>query len=408
MSERTVFSRLPIGQLALTILIVGLSLRVSIMSVAPLLDRIKTDLGISATLAGLLTTIPVICFGVVSPLAPAIARRFSMERAILWMSVLAIIGILIRTVASPFALYGGTVLIGAAIAIINVLLPGFVKREAPGHVGPMTALYSAAMSGSGALGAGLTIPIMKTTGLGWRDALGWGVIISLTAAILMVPWALSGRSAHLPQSTHRRTINVWRNPLAWWVTGYMGAQSIVFFSVTGWLPTYLIDHGMSESAAGFTLSMSPLFGVAGSFCAPLLVGRRRDQRWLVWLSSALCAAGVIGLLLIPTTWTMIWVALFGFGSGMTLSLALTFIGLRSPDSAHAAELSSMAQSVGYLIAAAGPLAVGIARDLTGNWQMPFTLILVMIVGLTITGLASGNDRLIAPRQASDAARQGAG
>jgi MFS transporter, CP family, cyanate transporter len=387
---------LPLAYLALTIVLVGLSFRAPLLSISPLLETIARDTGISAATAGLLTTIPVICFGFVSLLAPGFARRFGMEKVLIGVAAVLVTGILIRTQPSLAALFGGTVVLGAAIAIGNVILPGFIKREAPSYVGPMTALYSAAISGSGALGAGLTIPIMNALDISWRQALAWPAVLAAISLVVLLPWLTQARNARRPRvGTHMRT-GVWRIPLAWWVTGYMGMQSFLFFSVGGWLPTYLIAEGMPQAQAGAMLAASPLAGVAGSFIAPLLVSRRPDQRWLIWISSALCAAGIAGFIVWPLTGTLLWVALFGFGSGMTLSLALAFIGLRSPDSHHAADLSGMSQSVGYTIAALGPIAVGLLFDLAGNWTVPMLLILVSTIPLTITGLAAARDRLVAP------------
>src|SRR5699024_64035 len=145
-------------------------------------------------------------------------------------------------------------------------------------------------------------------------------------------------------------------------TMYMGSQSLLFYSLAAWVPSLLIDHGMSETRAGFMLSLSPLFGTAGSLVAPLLVDRRSDQRWLIWPSTALGVFGIAGLLIAPATATMVWVMTFGFGNGMMLSLALTFMGLRAPDAQHAAALSGMSQSVGYTLAALGPLLIGVLHD----------------------------------------------
>lgn len=387
---------LPLTYLGLTIILVGLTFRAPLLSVSPLLETISTDTGIAAGTAGLLTTIPVICFGGVSLLAPALARRWGMEKVLLGVTLVLITGILLRTASPLAALFGGTVVLGAAIAIGNVIVPGFIKREAPGHVGPMTALYSASISGSGALGAGLTIPVMNALDLTWRQALAWPSLLGLLALVAVLPWLTGSRRVrHVRLGAPTRT-GVWRNSLGWLVTGYMGMQSLLFFSTTTWLPTYLIAQGMDDARAGAMLAMSPLAGVGGSFMAPLLVNRRRDQQWLVWIGTAFCASGIAGFILAPMTATLIWVLLFGFGSGMTLSLALAFIGLRSPDSHHAADLSAMAQSVGYAIAAVGPIAVGLLFDLAGTWTIPMLLILAANIPLTIVGLGASRDRLVAP------------
>lgn len=378
-----------------TVIILGLSLRIPILSVSPLLDTITNDLQLSASQAGWLGTIPVLCFGTVALTSQSLTRRWGMDAILLAMFGLLLFGLLVRTLPSAELLFGGTVLVGAGIAVSNVILPGFIKREAPDKVGPMTAVYSAAISASGAIGAGVTIPIMNALDLDWRGALRWPVVIVIAGILILVPWQISARSGRkLKAPDHTLQTNLWRNSIAWLVTAYMGMQSFLFFSTTGWLPVYLISEGMSDQSAGFMLSLSPLFGVAGSFIAPLLVYRRSDQRWLIWLSSALIVFGLAGMIWLPMTATVMWVAMFGFGSGMTLSLALTFIGLRTPDAHHASDLSMMAQAVGYMIAALGPIGIGFAHDVSGSWPFAFGLILASTVLLTLVGLGAAKARLV--------------
>lgn len=378
-----------------TVIILGITLRIPILSVSPLLDTISEELNFSATQAGWLSTIPVLCFGTVALVATKLTRRWGMDTILLAMFVLMLVGLMLRTLPPVWLLFGGTILVGAGIAVSNVIMPGFIKREAPDNVGKMTAYYSAAISASGAIGAGMTIPIMNAFGLDWRGALRWPVVIVLLGIVMLIPWQMSARNNKLSFSRQREHhTNPWKNKVAWFVAGYMGMQSFLFFSTTGWLPVYLISEGMTEQRAGFMLSLSPLFGVAGSFIAPLLVYRRADQRWLVWVATVFCTTGLLGMILSPVHGTMLWVALFGFGSGMTLSIALTFIGLRTPDADHAADLSMMSQSVGYTIAATGPIITGFVHDQTGSWPTAFTLILASVVVLTFVGLGGGKDRLV--------------
>lgn len=387
------FSKHPYFLVA-TIIILGLCLRIPILSVSPLMDTITHELNLSAASAGWLSTIPVLCFGTVALAAPTLTRRWGMDTILLAMFVLLLFGLLVRTLEPISLLFGGTVLVGAGIAVANVIMPGFIKREAPNRVGPMTAIYSASISASGAIGAGLTIPIMNAFDLDWRGGMRWPAAIVMIGVLVLIPWQLSSRSGRHIRGGHGARANLWRNRVAWFVTLYMGMQSFLFFSANAWLPTYLISEGMDEQTAGFMLGLSPLAGVAGSFIAPLLLNRRRDQQWLIWLSSALCVVGLVGMILTPMIGTVVWVLLFGFGSGMTLSLALSFIGLRTPDSHYAADLSMMAQASGYMIAAIGPIGIGAAHDIFGNWQLPFVLILASTVILTFVGLGAAKSRLV--------------
>jgi MFS transporter, CP family, cyanate transporter len=384
----------PLAFLGVTVILLALSFRAPVLSAPPLIDAIRASTGISSTAAGLLTTIPVVCFGLVAPLAPALARRFGMERVLAGVVLTVILGILVRTATPIPMLFGGTVILGAGIAIGNVILPGFIKREAPHRIGPMTSLYSMAISGSGAMGAGLTVPIQRALDLSWRGALGVWAVAAVVGLMVLIPWLLHARSKGHVRARHQPVKGIWRDPLAWQVTIFMGSQSLVFFSTAAWLPSFFIDHGMSEQRAGFMLSIPSIVGVAGSFIAPLLANRRPHQQHLVVISFLFCGIGISGLLIAPVSLAVLWVVLFGFGSGMTLSIALTLIGLRSPDALHAAELSSMAQSVGYLLAAVGPLAIGFAYDRTGGWTLPIALLLASLIPLLLSGLGAGRNLLI--------------
>ena len=387
---------LPPAFLGLTVVVLALSFRAPILSASPLVDTIRDSTGISSAAAGLLTTIPVICFGAISPLAPALARRFGMERVLTGVLALLTLGILART-ASPLAmLFGGTVVLGAAIAVGNVILPGFIKREAPTRIGPMTSLYSMAISGSGALGAGLTVPLMQGLGLGWHGALGLWAAPALAGLLVLVPWLRHARAGGPVGTRHGHVHNLWRNGLAWQVTIFMGTQSLLFFSTAAWLPALFIDHGISEQRAGFLLSLLSIVGVGGAFVGPLLANRRPTQQVPVAISAACALGGGLSLLIDAVALAVPAMVLDGISLGMALSLALTMIGLRSPDALHAAELSGMAQAVGYLVAAVGPLLVGLLYDLTGGWTAPLLLLLAAVAPMLASGLGAGRDLLVAP------------
>ena len=242
--------------LGITVVVLALSFRAPILSASPLVDTIRDSTGISSAAAGLLTTIPVICFGLISPLAPALARRFGMERVLAGVLMLLIAGILARTAAPLALLFAGTVVLGAAIAIGNVILPGFIKREAPTRIGPMTSLYSMAISGSGALGAGLTVPLMHALDLGWRGALGLWALPALAGLLVLLPWLGHARAGGGGRARHAPVRGLWRNGLAWQVTIYMGSQSLLFFATAAWLPALFIDQvrdGVWKLACGIGL-----------------------------------------------------------------------------------------------------------------------------------------------------------
>jgi len=380
------------------ILIVALNLRATIIAVSPLLDAIRDDTGISGTVAGLLTTLPIVLFGLLASLAPRLANRFGADLVIVTTMIGLTIGILLRLVHPIGFLFLGTGIVGASIAIANVLMPAIVKRDFPGQVGLMTGLYTMGISAGGAFGAGLTLPVARAAGLEWRGALAiWAIPAIL--AIVFLGLQLIPRLARNPpvrSASVRRLPNprLWRDPLAWQVSLFMGLQSFVFFAISSWTPTLLMEHGMSEARAGVMLSLSNIFGLVASFIAPIVANRARDQRMLVVIVVALWAAGIAGLLIAPATWTILWMALFGIAAGSALSIALMLIVLRSPDTPHAAAMSGMAQSVGYLLAATGPFLVGALHDISGGWRVPIVFVLLILIPTLLFGLAAGRDRLV--------------
>jgi CP family cyanate transporter-like MFS transporter len=357
----------------------------------------------SATTAALLTTLPLLCFGLLAPFAPSVGRRLGMEPALLGTMVLVLVGTALRLLDSMVALLVGTVVVGAGIAVANVLLPGVIKRDFPGRVGLMTGLYSMTLFAGPALAAGVTVPIQHAANLGWRPALAmWGLL----AVVALAVWAPQlRRHTRIPAAEARSAAHpvrgLWRHPVAWLVTGYMGLQSLGYYATAAWLPTILISAGMDPGTAGWMLSFSSLLGIAGAFLAPMLASRGVRPGALAVGGAVLCAIAFGGLLLAPTAGAYLWMALLGLGQGTAISLALLFIVQRAPDTRHAAQLSSMAQSFGYTLAAAGPLALGAVHQLTNGWTVPLLLVVVLLVPQAFAGVGAARDRHVAGSSGSD-------
>lgn len=347
---------------------------------------------LSAAAASLLTTLPLVCLGAFATLSPRVGRRFGLERAVLVALLLLVAGSALRLVAPTPALFLGSATAGAGIAVGNVLLPAIVKRDFPDHTGPMMAVYSVALNGGAALAAGLTIPLEDALGLSWRTALAlWGVPALVTAA-LWLPRALAARPVRTPPSAHAR--GVWRSPVAWSVSLFMGLQSLEFYALSAWLPTLLRDDGTSAATAGLMLSLMGAAGIAASLVVPVIAARSVRQRGLAAVGAAGFLAGLVGLLVAPSEGALAWALLLGVGQGTCISLALTLFVLRTRSAEAAGELSGMAQTVGYLIAAGGPLAAGALHDLSNGWTVPVAALLVVLVGLAVAGWHAGDDRTI--------------
>ena len=368
------------------------NLRPALTSVAPLIGQIRSDTEISNGVAGLLTTLPLLAFSVLSPVAPRLARWFGTERMLLVSMLVLAAGILLRSAGEVATLFLGTAILGAAIAVGNVLLPSLVKREFPERVGLMTSIYSAALGFSAAIAAGASFPIAQQTAIGWQASLALWALLALVAAAAWLPQIRSARRASASTETSQGVSGLWRSPLAWQVTLFMGLQSLAYYVVLTWLPEILQEvGGMSASLAGWMLALAQVVGIASMFLAPVLADRRPSQYGIVLVAVTLAGAGTLGLLVAASTATALWVVLLGLGQGACFSLALTFFALRAPDSEHSAALSGMAQSMGYLLAMVGPFLFGVLRDVTQAWTVPLVLLFAVAVCLLITGLGAARD-----------------
>ncbi|HMN51694.1 MAG: MFS transporter [Xanthobacteraceae bacterium] len=360
--------------LAVVILLISLNLRPSITAVGPLIEYVRHDLKLSGALAGLLTTMPLLAFAFVSPWAPAIGRRLGMERAIFLALLLLSAGILLRSAPPVFALYAGAALLAGAIAIGNVLVPALIKRDFPDKIGVMTSVFATSMAVSGSLSAGIAVPIADTIYGGWRGSMAvWFAPAILTALFLLPRLRRAPPSPATAEAQVKH--NVWRSKLAWQVTAFMGLQSMSFYVMLTWLPSILQGQGMSAANAGWMLAIFTALGIAVGFVLPPLMARLNDQRMLAAGASVLMMSGYAGMIFFPAL-TLLWALIVGVAVGTSFLLALSFFSLRAANAQQAAALSGMAQSVGYSVAAAGPVVFGALHDLTQGWRVPLAMVVV--------------------------------
>src|SRR3954454_20972599 len=388
-------SRIATVLLVAAIVAVALNQRPAVVAVAPVLGDLRSDTGLSSTIAGLLTTLPVLCYGAVAPAAPRLARRIGLETAVALSLVLLAAGIALRLLAPVAVLFAGSLLARAAIAFANVLLPAYVKREFP-RPGTVMGLYSASLNVGAAAGAAETVPLAHALGLDWRTALGRWLILALAAPGVGLPAAGTGRAPRPsePLPSGQGSWVLLRQPLARQVTAYLGLQSVQFYSVSAWLPTILADAGVPVTRGGLLLGFANVVGAAGALLAPAQAGRMRGQRPLLLAVSASYLVGLGGLLLSPASGTLVWVGAFGLAQGSGFALALTLIVLRSPSPLVAARLGGVAQCLGYLLAALGPLLLGALHDLTDGWTWPIALLLVALAPMTWFGWGAARDAVL--------------
>ncbi|EMX5219788.1 CynX/NimT family MFS transporter [Klebsiella oxytoca] len=374
------------------ILLIATTLRVAFTGAAPLLDAIRSEYGLTTAQTGLLTTLPLLAFGLVSPLAAGVARRFGIERSLLLAMILICLGIGLRSLPFVSLLFIGTAVIGCGIALGNVLLPGLIKRDFSQHVAKMTGAYSLTMGGAAALGSAMVVPL-ALAGLGWRGALLTLMVFPLLALFVWLPQSRRQATAPLTGSGAIHNRGIWRSALAWQVTLFLGINSLVYYVIIGWLPAILQSIGYSEAQAGSLHGLLQLATAAPGLAIPLILQRLKDQRGIAVLVAMMCAVSALGLWFLPGQAVM-WTLIFGFGSGATMILGLTFIGLRASSAHQAAALSGMAQAVGYLLAACGPPVMGKIHDASGDWHIPLIAVALISVVMAVFGALAGRDREI--------------
>ena len=363
----------------------------------PIVDDLQRELDLSATAAGFLTAAPVLCFGVLAPLAPMLARRFGAERVVLLALVSVAVGVAARGAGAEAALFFGTVLAGTGVAVGNVIVPSVVKGRFR-RSGAITGIYLAMLTTGAALAAGLTVPLERR--LGWQAALAvWALPAVVAAAVVAVAVLRAGASvtARGEGGGARRLL---RDRLAWQVTAFMGLQSLVFYAALAWLPSILRANGYGAETAGTLVALFALGGAPASLAVPLVATRLRDQRALALGVTALEAVAVAGLLVAPGA-AVAWVLLFAVGQGGSLGVALMLFVLRAPDARRAAQLSGMAQTIGYCVAAVGPWLLGALYDRTGDWDDVLVAMLALTLPLAAAGFAAGRAGVITAPVAAD-------
>jgi CP family cyanate transporter-like MFS transporter len=370
----------------IALLLVAANLRASLTGVGPLLTDIQTELSLSATAAGLLGSLPLLMFAAFAPLA-RLGVRLGTERLVMGGLVALVVGILLRSEGHVVSLFAGTAILGAAIAMTNVLVPALVKQHYPARIPQLTSAYATAMQVFASLGSGVAVPLALLLPGGWRSSLAAWALLGVVAIVFWLPQLRAPRPV-VPPVAAAAPHPPWRRAVAWQITGFLGLQSTLFYTAISWYPAYLHDFGYSAAAAGWLLTLYQVFALLAGMLVPLLIRRLADQRLLAVGVATLGLTATCGMWLAPGL-AGGWMVLLGIGAGPSLILSLSFIGLRAGSASTAAALSLMTQAVGYFIATLGPLAFGFVRDLSGGWTAPLIFLMVVAVGQGLCGLGAG-------------------
>lgn len=377
--------------LLIAVLLISLNLRPAITAVGPLVSEIRLDTGLSSSAIGLLTTLPVLAFGLISVLTPLFTRKIGTEGTMLLALTLLTCGIFLRIHPTVLALYSGTILLGIGIALGNVLLPGIVKKQFPERAGTMTGIYSAALGVGATVASGASVPLSETYGLGWRWALGvWG-FLAIIALIFWLPQMRANIPIILKKGFRESLRQLGSSKLAWHVSIFMGVQSLTFYTLIAWLPDILIERGLTAGEAGWQLAMMQGVGIASTLIFPAWASKIKEQKKPVILLVVIEIIALIGLSIPSIGFTSFWVALMGFALGGSFGLALLLIVLRSRTTTSANELSGMSQSVGYTLAATGPVLFGALFDWFNNWIIPLIFLFIIALIKLWSGVGAGKD-----------------
>lgn len=378
--------------LILGIVFVALNLRPALAGVGPLVSLIRESTGLSNSMLGLLTSLPLIAFGVVSTLTPLFTRRFGVSGTLAGALIVIAIGVFIRSLPSIAALFIGTALLGVGIALGNVLIPGLIKRNFPHKSGQVTSIYSGFLGVGAALAAGISLPLAETLNSGWRGSLSVWSILAIISFFVWLPQVWRIKKSANNRSFITAMKNLGNSNLAWKVAMFMGLQSLGFYVILAWLPEILQSRGFDSVYAGWMLSLSQATGILGSLFIPIIAGKLKDQSRIVWFLVTIECICIAGFMLPQIGLVPLWASFIGFALGGTFGLALLFIVLRSDDSETATELSGMAQSVGYLIAAVGPIVFGSIFDITRSWMYPLGLLFIVAFLKLYMGLGAAKDK----------------
>lgn len=365
--------------LLIGLILVATTLRAPIIGVGPILEALKSTLGLSATMAALLTALPLIAFGVIAPFAGKLSQKIGLKRCLLGSLLIVVLGVLLRSEGSISTLYIGTILLGIGIAFGNVLMPSLVKRDFPKRIPSITGKCGLAIGLSAAITSTLAVPLM--TIFNWKIALGSSVIFPLIALII---WSLFIKTTDekVSQNVNYQPNTVWKSALAWQVTLYMTINSILFYTMITWLPSILTNVGVSTIKAGSLHGLLQFASLVPGLLLGIIVSKMKDQRMVASILGLIQCLALLGFCFLPAA-APVWAFMFGLGTGGALILSLMMISLRSSNPHQAANLSGMAQCINFLLGALGPILAGKVHEITGNW------IFILYTGVILAILMAG-------------------
>ena len=383
----------------IAVIFIAFNLRPAITSIGPLIGLIRDDVGFSNWTVALLTSLPLIAFAMISPVAPMLANKLTNEKAVATGLFILMIGISLRSISMVFFIFVGTFLLGAGIAVCNVILPALIREKFPYKIALMTSIYTTSMAIFATLATAISVPLLEVFNGNWQLSLIVWVIPAIIGILFLI-MVIRKNNKMSPKSKveiyeQKRNGAIWKSSLAWRIAIFMGFQSLLFYVMISWLPEILIDGGMSRTMAGYMLSYLQLIGIPVSFVIPIIALKMKSQSPLVLIVNAMYLVGFVVLIFKPSLFITITIVTFaGIAQSANFALAFVFFSVRGKTAKDSAELSGMAQSIGYVLAAIGPVFVGAIFDITNVWTVPLVLLSVITLVVIVMGMSAGKNRYV--------------
>lgn len=380
----------------LVVILISGNLRSPIISVAPVLGDIKAAMKLDSFQVSLLTSIPLFMFATCSVLVSRFSHQFSISRFLLYSLIILSFGLFLRITGSVWMLFLGSVFIGLGICIGNVVTPGYIKNNFPKQIGLMTGIFAVAMNLTAALASGFSVKIGEWTGFGWRGSLGiWLVIAGLGLFVLVLELIFNKKNPDQAKSSLSSSdFNMFRSAQAWNISIFMGLQSLFYYCMVAWLPSFLTDYHMQGDSTGWVLFMIQITMIPVTFCSPIIAHKMKDQRILIVLICVLMMASTMMFAGLKSQWIYVNAVIIGISNGLSFSLSILFFSTRTKNSANAVKISGMAQSVGYLIAAFGPPVFGKLHDWDPSWKSSFYFLSIAVALMFYFGMKAARNRYV--------------
>ncbi|GEN65839.1 CynX/NimT family MFS transporter [Chryseobacterium rhizosphaerae] len=380
----------------LVVILISSNLRSPIVAVSPVLNEVREALQLDNFQVSLLTSIPLFMFAGCSVLVSRFSNTLGISKLLMYSLLILSFGLFLRISGSLPMLFLGSIFIGLGICIGNVVTPGYVKNNFPKQIGLMTGIFAVSMNLTAALASGFSVRIGEWTGFGWRGSLGiWLIIAGLGFLVLLLELLFNKKNSDQPKvALSTSGANMFKSSQAWNISIFMGLQSLFYYCMVAWLPSFLADYNMQGESSGWVLFVIQITMIPVTFCCPIIASKMKDQRIMILFICALMFTSTMMFVLLKSQWIYVNAVIIGLSNGLSFSLSILFFSTRTKSSINAVKISGMAQSVGYLIAGFGPPVFGKLHDWDISWNTSFYFLSIAVLIMLYFGLKAARNRYV--------------